>query len=193
MTSNTCDFPGDRAPFLVLGLGNTLLGDDGIGPAVIEHLLQENQRWKDWIEFLDGGTQGLALLGYLSGREAIIIVDALATGAPPGTARVLNLSELFQIGVHRAATSHEGNAGELLTIAKFLDDLPDLVFVVGVEPRNLATGYGLSEPVRNALPVAANQVRDLLAELNCPPLLKMPPEIPAPDANDRKRTSEKSA
>ena|ERR1039458_2060237 len=168
MTSNPGDSLRNRAPFLVLGLGNTLLGDDGLGPALIEQLLEEKERWEDRIEFLDGGTQGLALLGHLSGREAIIIVDALATGAPPGTTTILNVSEVFQMGANRADTSHEGNAGELLAVAKVLDELPDRVFVVGVEPQNVATGYGLSEPVRRALPIAANRVTALLTELSYP-------------------------
>ncbi len=181
MSSNPSDSPWDRAPFLVLGLGNTLLGDDGVGPALIEQLLREDQRWKERTEFLDGGTQGLALLGHLSGREAIIIVDALSMGAPPGTTRILNASEIFQMGVNRANTSHEGNAGELLAVAKILNELPEQVFVVGVEPQSIATGYGLSEAARNALPIVANQVRELLAELNCPSLLKMPSEISSLD------------
>jgi hydrogenase maturation protease len=181
MTSNFGDSLWNRAPFLVLGLGNTLLGDDGLGPALIEQLMQEDQRWKDRTEFLDGGTQGLALLGHLSGREAVIIVDALSMGAPPGTTRILNVSEVFQMGVNRANTSHEGNAGELLAVAKVLDELPDRVFVVGIEPQSIETGYGLSEAARNALPTVANQVRELLAELNCPSLLKMPSEIPSLD------------
>ncbi|MBZ5660268.1 MAG: hydrogenase maturation protease [Acidobacteriia bacterium] len=193
MTSSRGNSFEDRAPFLVLGLGNTLLSDDGIGPALIDQLLHEDQRWKNSIEFLDGGTQGLALLGHLSGREGIIILDALAMGAPPGTTRILNLSEVFQMGARRAATSHEGNAGELLTVAKFLDELPDLVFVVGVEPQSTATGYGLSESVRNALPVAADRVRELLAELNCPSLFKASPELSAMDRYDGKGASEKPA
>lgn len=181
MSGNPSDSPWDRAPILVLGLGNTLLGDDGVGPALIEQLLQEDHRWKDQTEFLDGGTQGLALLGHLSGREAIIIVDALLMGAPPGTTRILNASEIFQMGVNRANTPHEGNAGELLAVAKILNELPEQVFVVGVEPQSVATRYGLSEAARNALPIAAKHVRELLAELNCPSLLKMPSEISSPD------------
>jgi hydrogenase maturation protease len=165
MTNSPGESLWNRAPVLVLGLGNTLLGDDGLGPALIEQLLQEEDRWKDRIEFLDGGTQGLALLGHLSGREAIIIVDALAAGAPPGTTRILDVSEVLRMGASHANTSHESNAGELLAIAKVLDELPDRVFVVGVEPQNIATGYGLSDSVRRALPIAANRVRDLLAEL----------------------------
>ncbi len=166
MTSNPEDSLRNPAPFLVLGLGNVLLGDDGIGPALIGQLLQEQPRWEDRIEFLDGGTQGLALLGFLSGREAIIIIDALAMGAPPGTTRILNVSEVFQMGVNRADSAHGGNASELLALAKVLDEIPNSVFVVGVEPQNIATGYGLSESARRALPVAAKQVRDLLTDLS---------------------------
>jgi hydrogenase maturation protease len=193
MKNSRCYSLQDRAPLLVLGLGNILLGDDGVGPALIQQLLYENRRWKDWTEFLDGGTQGLALLGHLSGREAIIIVDALAMGAPPGTTRVLNMPEVFQMGVHGAATSHESNAGELLAMANILDELPDRVFVVGIEPQNIATSYGLSESVRNALPVAARQIRELLAELNCPSLLRMPSKISAMDRHNGEGSSEKSA
>lgn len=183
----------DRPPFLVLGLGNTLLGDDGVGPALIDQLSQEGNRWSGRIEFLDGGTQGLALLGHLSGREAVIIVDALAMGRPPGTTRILNVSEVFQMGVRRAGSSHEGNAGELLAVAELLDELPDQVFVVGIEPQSVATGYGLSESARNALPAAANQVRELLAELTCPSLLKIPSQISTTDRCDGEEATEKSA
>src|ERR1019366_6557121 len=130
-----------------LGLGNTLLGDDGLGPALIEHFLHEGNSWADQVEFLDGGTQGLALLSHLSNRKVIIIIDALATGAPPGTVSVLELADLLQMGTDRANTPHEGNAGELLAFAKVLDELPNHVFIVGVEPESVATGFGPSETV----------------------------------------------
>lgn len=165
MKSNPGHPSESRAPFLVLGLGNALLSDDGVGPALIEQLLQAADEWKDQTEFLDGGTQGLALLGHLSGRKAIVVLDALAMGAPPGTTRVLGVSEVFQMRSPRAGTAHEGNAGELLAVAKMLDEIPERVFVVGVEPESLEPGHGLSPRVQRALPLAANRVIELLAEL----------------------------
>jgi hydrogenase maturation protease len=167
MRNNSSDSFGSRAPILVLGLGNTLLGDDGFGPAVINQFLQEQEEdlWEGRAEFLDGGTQGLALLGPLSEREAVIIADVVTTGAAAGNIRILDLSEILQMGVRRAGNSHEGNAGELLAVAKILGELPGKVFVVGLEPETIATGYGLSEPARRALPIAASRVRDLLTEL----------------------------
>jgi len=155
----------EPAPILVLGLGNILLHDDGAGPALLEQLAASLVRWPDEVQFMDGGTQGLALLGHLSGRRAVIIVDALQTGAVPGTIHRLTLNELREVLPGRASSGHEGNAGELLAAAQMLGELPDRLFVVGIEPETITTGLGLSDSVRQALPAALDQVACLLSQL----------------------------
>jgi len=70
MTAGSPKRPQDVAPVLALGLGNLLLGDDGIGLRLVEKLAEENG-FGDAVEFVDGGTQGLALLGCLADREAV--------------------------------------------------------------------------------------------------------------------------
>lgn len=154
-----------RAPILVLGLGNMLLTDDGVGPALLSQLSGSDGPWKDQVEFVDGGTQGLALLGQLSGRRALIIVDAVKRGAAPGTIHRLTLTELREIPQARATSGHESNAGELLAAAQLLDELPDRLYIVGVEPETIATGIGLSESVERALASASDQINCLLTEL----------------------------
>jgi hydrogenase maturation protease len=153
------------APILVLGLGNMLLSDDGVGPALVGQFADSVENWNGRVEFLDGGTQGLALLGQLSGRQALIIVDAMKTGAPPGTIHRLTLADLREICPRRGHSGHEGNAGELLAAAQLIDQLPDRLYLVGVEPERIDTGVGLSEPVRRALPEASSQVNCLLTEI----------------------------
>lgn len=153
------------APILVLGLGNLLLSDDGVGPVLVEQLANTAENWNGRVEFLDGGTQGLALLGQISGRQALIIVDALKMGAPAGTIHRLTLNELREVTPGRGNSGHEGNAGELLAAAQLLDQLPERLFVVGVEPEKIATGIGLSARVQEALDDASSQVNCLLAEL----------------------------
>src|SRR5271157_3360234 len=165
MMSGYLDFLRAPAPVLVLGLGNTLLSDDGVGPALLDQLSGSAQRWEGQVEFMDGGTQGLALLGRLSGRKALIIVDAVKTGAPPGTVHRLTLAELRNVNPGQASSAHEGNAGELLAAAQLLDELPDRLFVVGVEPKRIATGLGLSAPVQRALSEASKEVNELLTQL----------------------------
>jgi len=142
-----------------------LLSDDGVGPALLQQMSETEGRWKGEVEFLDGGTQGLALLGHLSGRRALIIVDALKMGAPAGTVHRLTLPELREVTPGRGNSGHESNAGELLAAAQLLDELPDRLYVVGVEPEKITTGLGLSLAVEEALPAASDQVNCLLSEL----------------------------
>jgi hydrogenase maturation protease len=142
-----------------------LLSDDGVGPVLLQELANTENRWRGEVEFLDGGTQGLALLGRLSGRRALIIVDALRKGEAPGTIYRLTLPELREVTPGRASSGHESNAGELLAAAELLGELPDRLFVVGVEPEKITTGVGLSTAVQEALPEASDQVACLLHEL----------------------------
>jgi hydrogenase maturation protease len=143
---------------LVLGLGNILLGDDGVGPALLQevHALYTGD---PAVECIDGGTQGMALLGYLAGREALIILDAFASGKNAGDVSVLEGPELLACGVARSTTAHEGNAGELLAAAQLLDELPQRVFLIGVEPERVRTELGLSPRVASALPAALLKTR----------------------------------
>jgi hydrogenase maturation protease len=150
------------APILVLGLGNTLLSDDAVGSVLVEKLAERKCSWNKEVDLVDGGTQGLALLGHLSGRPAVIILDAVKMGAPPGTVHRLTLPELRSLSSHRSDSGHESNAWELLAAAELLNELPGQLFVVGVEPETITTGVLLSSAVQEALPAAAEQVECLL-------------------------------
>jgi len=143
------------APVLVLAVGNLLLGDDGCGQAVLAELARERGRWGAAVELVDGGTQGMALLGLASGRRAVVVLDAVRLGAAPGTVHTLRGAEVTAAIAARGLTAHEGNAGELLRGAALLGELPAEVAVVGVEPERLATGIGLSAPVAAAVAAAA--------------------------------------
>ena len=73
-----------KAPILVLGVGNALLRDDGVGLRLLSDLSREGLAWDGEVEFLDGGTQGLALLDRIAGRHALLILDAVKLGAARG-------------------------------------------------------------------------------------------------------------
>ena len=158
MTSETTNPP----PVLVLGLGNILLADDGVGVTLLERLRPEG-RDVAGVEFLDGGTQGLALVPWVAGRRALLILDAVARGAKPGTIHVIrDPVELRQSG---GRTAHESNAGSLIAALDLLGDLPPEVVVVGIEPAELKTRIGLSEAVEAAVPAATLRALRLLARL----------------------------
>jgi hydrogenase maturation protease len=161
-----CDASADEdiAPVLVLGLGNLLLRDDGVGLELLRRLESLRPSAVDpRVEYLDGGTQGVALLGRLTGRSALLVLDAVSLGAPPGEVMTVRDPLEHPDGQHGGA--HGANASGLLASAQLLGDLPPLTIVVGVSPAELATGIGLSEPVRRALPDAMATAEQVLAEL----------------------------
>lgn len=155
------------ADILVLAVGNQLLSDDGVGMSLLDGLSRD-ARWEDRVEFVDGGTQGLALLGHLSGRRALIVLDAVASGAAPGTVHVAQWggrSTCGWISKRHASTSHESSALDLLRFAALIGELPEQVWIVGIEPERLNTGIGLSKAVCAAVPRALREVKQLLQEL----------------------------
>jgi hydrogenase maturation protease len=114
------------------------------------------------VEFVDGGTQGLALLDYLSNRRAVLVLDAVGLGAEPGSVHVLRGPAIDGLRVQRATTAHEGNALELLAVARLLGDEAAEIVVIGVEPAHIATGIGLSPEVTASLPKAMERARAVL-------------------------------
>lgn len=148
---------GSAKPVLVLGLGNLLLGDDGVGLRLLDQLAAGD--CSEDVEFIDGGTQGLALLGYLEDRELVVVLDAIQLGDPPGTIHVVNCAEIERMQAMRSSTSHESNALELLAYARLLGWQPRHLVLVGIEPESTRTGIGLSASVEAALPIAIECAR----------------------------------
>src|SRR5271157_1480534 len=103
-----------KAPILVLGVGNALLRDDGVGLRLLSDLSREGLALDGEVEFLDGGTQGLALLDRIAGRHALLILDAVKLGAAPGAVHALR--EWRECGA-RSSTAHESNVSELLAVS----------------------------------------------------------------------------
>jgi hydrogenase maturation protease len=151
------------APILVLGIGNTVKGDDGVGIDIVRRLSRWSRNWYGAVEYLEGGIQGIALLGSIAGRYALVILDAVALGAPPGTVHLLQDGEVLALSQH-STSAHEGNVGELLASALLLGELPERIFLVGIEPACLQNGIGLSQPVRSAIPEALGLARNVVAE-----------------------------
>lgn len=165
MTAGSVEAGPDRAPVLVLGLGNPLLGDDGAGLRMLEELSRDAGRWRGAAELVDGGTQGLALLGWVSRRPAVVVLDAIALGAEPGAIHVLRADELARLEASRSGTAHESSALELLATARLLGEAPGEMVVVGVEPGELETGIGLTPAVEQALGPASERARAVVERL----------------------------
>jgi hydrogenase maturation protease len=162
MTTNGSTGFGYTAPILVLGLGSTPSGDDGLGSILLDELAKQYRYAGGFVEFVDGGTQGLELLSCIAGRQAIVVLDALATGGQPGTVSVLEGSEVLRYATGNSAVVHPGDAHELLATAAFLGDLPDHFYVVGVQPGDLHQGTALSRQVQKSLQLAVAQAQKII-------------------------------
>ena len=144
------------APALVLGIGNILLGDEGAGVRVAE-ALGSRYAVPPEVEVIDGGTMGLELLPYLADRRLLILVDAVNTGAAPGTVLRQELED--PAAFFRAKISpHQIGIAEVLGVAALTNELPGRIVLIGVVPKELATGLELSPEVAAQIPVMAGMV-----------------------------------
>jgi hydrogenase maturation protease len=148
------------ATTLVLGLGNTIMADDGVGPCVIEYVARQGQLPSD-VELLDGGTLGLDLLPRLEGVQRLIIVDAVEIGQAPGT--LVRLSgEDVSSALDTKLSPHQMGLKDLLAVARLLGHLPDEVVLLGVQPASIEMAAELSPQVAACLPQLAAMVRQEL-------------------------------
>jgi len=149
---------------LVLGLGNILLRDEGVGSRVAQ-VLQEKSLPAD-VEIIDGGTAALDALLLAQRAEKLIVIDALRAGATPGTIyrakfRAGEKDKLAEIlggqGVSRISL-HQVGLIDALAIAEKLNSVPEEIVIIGVEPGKVDWGLELTEQVAQKLPEIINTV-----------------------------------
>lgn len=135
---------------LVLGLGNTIMSDDGVGPKVIEQL-QKKDSLPAGVTLLDGGTLGLDLLPFLENVKRLIIIDAVEIAQPAGTVVRLCGDEV-PMALETKLSPHQMGMKDLLAVARLMGQLPEEIVLIGVQPLLLEMGTELTQPVMAALP-----------------------------------------
>jgi len=132
---------------MVLGLGNILLSDEGVGIKVVEEL-QRRYDISDFVEIIDGGTMGMELLPYFDERSHILIVDAVRTDNKPGTiVRIDDPPAFFST----KTSPHQIGLADVLGAAAITDNLPRNIILFGIEPKEMSTGLDLSPEVAQNL------------------------------------------
>lgn len=145
---------------LVLGVGNTLLSDEGVGVRVAERL-SETYLLPEEVQVLDGGTLGLDLLYYLEGVENLLIIDAVEMDAAPGTTMRMEGDEVPAF-LSVKMSPHQIGVPDMLFAAKLKDLYPKNVVLLGVQPKILDVGLELSSEVNAAVPKLIAQARLVL-------------------------------
>lgn len=140
----------------VIGVGNILMQDEGVGPKVVE-ILKSSYKFEPEIEIIDGGTLGLDLLPYIEKYKKVIIVDVVDFGKEPGFIKVLKGEEIPPYLKTKLSVHHVG-IQDLLEVARLLGVMPKELVLVGIQPQSIDLGLDLT-------PILVDKLKELINEI----------------------------
>ncbi len=146
---------------LILGIGNSLLTDEGAGLHLLEYL-REHHGELPGVTFVDGGTLGFILAPQVEDCDNLVVLDAAHLGRPAGSIRLFTGAEMDAFIGQGRLSVHEVGLADLLSIARLTGRLPRNRALVGIQPHSLDWGERPSDAVAEAIPEAARQVIGLL-------------------------------
>lgn len=147
---------------VVLGLGNPLMADEGIGIEVVARLQSRAKDFPD-VDFIDAGTAGFGLLHRLSGRKRAIMVDCCLMGSAAGTISRFTPDDVNSIKRLSHFSVHEADILQVIELARRLGDCPDEIVIFGIEPQTIEQRTSLSTLLAGRLDFYVQQVVGQLA------------------------------
>jgi len=146
------------ASTVVVGIGNPLMRDEGVGVRLTEFLEAEYQDCAD-IEVFEAGSVGLGLLHIICGRRKAIIIDCARMGEAPGTIRRFRPEDVRSVKPLSRESLHEADLLQVVELSRQLGECPEHVVFFGIEPEVIAPGEGLSEALLRELPEYVMKIR----------------------------------
>ncbi|MDJ0806595.1 MAG: HyaD/HybD family hydrogenase maturation endopeptidase [Gammaproteobacteria bacterium] len=151
------------APVLVLGLGNILLHDEGVGVCAVQQLVHD-YLFPQEVEILDGGTAGMALYEHIIDRTHLIVIDTVKTGNKPGTIVKLEDDEVPAY-FHTKVSPHQLALSDILAALQISGARLPALTLIGIEPLVLKTGIGLSDILSLRLEILVQLTVNCLRQL----------------------------
>jgi hydrogenase maturation protease len=148
---------------LVIGMGNVLMRDEGIGVRAVEEL-EARYTLPDNVRVVDGGTTGMELFEPMRNADCLIVADAVNADAPPGT-RVRIANEEIRAFFQTKLSNHQLGLSDLLALLAFKGEMPRHVAIIGMVPHLLDNRLGLSEPAAEGLDAMVGMLVDELARV----------------------------
>ena len=147
---------------LVMGVGNYLMGDEGIGVHIIQEMAKLDL--PDKVDILDGGTGGFSLLGCFESYPVIIFVDATIDGKDPGTINVIR--PRFASDFPSALSVHDVGLKDMVEAVYLMDTVPDIYLITISITELVPMTLELSKPVSAAIPSAIDKIIELAQGLD---------------------------
>ena len=137
------------APTLILGIGNILLRDEGIGVRVVE--VMQGLSLPEGVEAVDGGTSGADLVELLADRRKVIVLDAIEAEHPPGTVVRMTMQDILP-KEGDSISLHQFGLADSLIMARQMGVLTDDVVIIGIQPKEIRPGLELTAEVAAMIP-----------------------------------------
>ena len=148
-------------PVIVIGIGNVLMQDEGIGCKLIEELEKHSEKLPD-VELMDAGLAGLSVVHYLEGRKKAVFLDCADMKTPPGTIKKFSPGDVDSIKT-LPKQPHEADLMKILKICKFLEKSPEEIIIFGIQPQKVQAGQNLTSTLKDKI---QDYVSEILKELN---------------------------
>lgn len=154
----------DATDMAVVAVGNPIMGDDGIGAQVVQTLEASTVSERSDVTLANGGTTAFFALEAMSGCDRAIVVDAIATGAEPGTIHTFRYVDGAFADDVPEMTMHDFSFAEALQAGREAYEIPAEVLIFGVEPKRIEMSMELTEPIEQTVPDLVDLIHDELPE-----------------------------
>ena len=152
---------GNVSRIAIIGIGNPMMADDGIGPRLISELEDAELG----VDLIDMGTGGMQLVHVLAGYDAVIIIDSADMGLSPGESRVFVPEDVVSLKETRAYSLHDWDVMRSIQISRELGEAPEKILILAVQPGSLDMSESLSLAVERRLPQYLKELRTAFAAL----------------------------
>jgi len=151
-----------NSKIVVIGIGNLLLMDEGIGVHTINEL--ETHDLPKSIEIYDGGTGGFKLIDLMHGAARVIFIDAVETGKAPGSVTIFSAEDVHSIYNKKKYSLHDTDLMEIIKMAEMLGN-PPMIEIVGIQPKTINYGTTLSKELAGSMSNIVNSVLKRIEEV----------------------------
>jgi hydrogenase maturation protease len=152
------------SPLCVIGLGNILLRDEGVGVHAA-NTIKQRYTFSPNVEIIDGGTIGLDLLPIFEGRDKVLIVDAVDFGREPGYVGIIENDDIPSV-LNSKLSVHHINLSDVLFAAKLMDISPPEICLIGIQPQSLDVGLDMTDEIKGKIEILIDVVIGKLKEWN---------------------------